>query len=317
MEPVSVRQYTVNVRQLFQQALGNLGIRDRDLDLVKGVKGLVSRNKPVELIEKGILRSSHNLFVFKDGTVRFDIIDMPLTHFRPREVGVSVERLRDLGYETDIYGVPLQNPDQVLELPPQDILVPEGCGDYLYSCACFIDDLLSKVYGLPPFYNLEKRQDLVGHLVIGLAPHTSAGVLARIVGFSKANVGYGHPFFHAAKRRNCFHGDTLIEVYEEGMLKEIPIRRFVLEHLDLSQAGIDCIGTFYADPCRLSYARSVDTGGIPHLRKVTSVSVHKSPANLIQFTTSRGKNLLVTPDHAMLVLFRSCSSSVGRGNCNQ
>ncbi|NLW74914.1 MAG: DNA-directed DNA polymerase II large subunit [Methanomicrobiales archaeon] len=301
MEPVSVRQYTVNVRQLFQQALGNLGIRDRDLDLVKGVKGLVSRNKPVELIEKGILRSFHNLFVFKDGTVRFDIIDMPLTHFRPREVGVSVERLRDLGYETDIYGVPLQNPDQVLELPPQDILVPEGCGDYLYSCACFIDDLLSKVYGLPPFYNLEKRQDLVGHLVIGLAPHTSAGVLARIVGFSKANVGYGHPFFHAAKRRNCFHGDTLIEVYEEGMLKEIPIRRFVLEHLDLSQAGIDCIGTFYADPCRLSYARSVDTGGIPHLRKVTSVSVHKSPANLILFTTSRGKNLLVTPDHAMLV----------------
>jgi len=90
MEAVSVRQYTVNVRQLFQQALGNLGIRDRDLDLVKGVKGLVSRNKPVELIEKGILRSSHNLFVFKDGTVRFDIIDMPLTHFRPREVGVSV-----------------------------------------------------------------------------------------------------------------------------------------------------------------------------------------------------------------------------------
>lgn len=301
MEPVSVREYTVNIKQLFQKAVSDLGIRERDLELVKGVKGLVSRNKPVEPIEKGVLRSLHKLFVFKDGTIRFDIIDMPLTHFRPREVGVSVERLRELWYEKDIYGVPLENPDQILELPPQDILVPEGCADYLFSCTKYLDDLLEKVYGQPPFYRLEKRTDLVGHLVIGLAPHTSAGVLARIVGFSKANVGYGHPFFHAAKRRNCFHGDTLIEVYEDGILKEIPIKRFVLEHLDLSQAGVDSIGTFYADPVRPAHVRSIDTGGIPHLRKVTSVSVHKAPANLIRFVTGRGKTLDVTPDHAMLV----------------
>lgn len=65
-----------------------------------------------------MIRAANKLFVFKDGTVRFDIIDMPLTHFRPREIGVSVERLRELGYLQDIYGVPLQNPDQVLELPP-------------------------------------------------------------------------------------------------------------------------------------------------------------------------------------------------------
>jgi len=301
MEPSSIRQYTVNIRQMFSQALSDLGLRERDIDLVKAVKGLVSRNKPVELIEKGILRSLNNLYVFKDGTVRFDIIDMPLTHFRPREVGTPVDRLRELGYDNDIYGVPLQNKDQIVELPPQDILVPEGCGDYLFSCTRFLDTLLTKVYGLPPFYNLEKHEDLVGHLVIGLAPHTSAGVLARIVGFSKANVGYGHPFFHAAKRRNCFHGDTCIEVYGDGMLQEIPIRRFVLENLDLSQAGVDGIGTFYADPVRPVYARSIDTAGIPHLRKVTSVSVHKAPANLIHFTTSRGRTLAVTPDHAMLV----------------
>jgi len=39
--------------------------------------------------------------------------------------------------------------------------------------------------------------------VVGLAPHTSGGVLARIVGFSSAHAGYAHPYFHAAKRRNC------------------------------------------------------------------------------------------------------------------
>ena len=296
-----VREYSINLRSLLQSAYETLGLRGMNTDLVKGVKGLVSRYKPVEALEKGVLRSLNKLFVFKDGTVRFDIIDMPLTHFRPREVGGHVERLVDLGYTHDIYGVPLTSKDQILELPPQDILVPEGCADYLIGCTRFIDQLLEKLYGLEPFYKCEKREDLIGHLVIGLAPHTSAGVLARVIGFSKAQVGYGHPFFHAAKRRNCFHGDTLIEVGDQNGIRSVPIRQFILEQLDLSQAGIDQIGTIYADPIRPAYVRSVDTAGIPHMRKVTTVSVHKSPHNLIRFETSRGRVLLVTPDHAMLV----------------
>jgi len=60
-----------------------------------------------------------------------------------------------------------------------------------------------KFYGLEPYYKAETREDLIGHLVLGLAPHTSAAILGRIVGFSKASVGYAHPYFHAAKRRNC------------------------------------------------------------------------------------------------------------------
>jgi len=301
-EATSVRKYTVNIRQLYLQAIADLGFRERDIDLVKGVKGLVSRTKPVENLEKGILRSVNNLFVFKDGTVRFDIIDMPLTHFRPGEIATSVEKLVELGYVKDIHGAPLESPDQVLELFPQDILVPEGCADYLVSCTHFIDDLLQKVYKCEPFYKLSERKDLVGHLTIGLAPHTSAGVLCRIIGFSKANVGYGHPFFHAAKRRNCLHGDTLIEVYSDNHLKEVPIRKFVLEHIDLSVAGVDNTGTFYADPVKPAYARSIDTSGAVHMRKVTSVSIHKAPNNLIRFKTARGKVVEVTPDHAMLVM---------------
>jgi len=46
---------------------------------------------------------------------------------------------------------------------------------------------------LEPYYNITKPEELVGHLVIGLAPHTSAGVLPGIVGFTRANVGYAHP----------------------------------------------------------------------------------------------------------------------------
>ncbi|MFX1565149.1 MAG: DNA polymerase II large subunit, partial [Promethearchaeota archaeon] len=61
----------------------------------------------------------------------------------------------------------------------------------------------TQVYGLDPFYNLQTPEDLVGHLVIGLAPHTSAGVVGRIIGFTPLRVCYAHPFWHAAKRRNC------------------------------------------------------------------------------------------------------------------
>lgn len=164
---------------------------------------MTSAYKLPEPLEKGILRAKHDVYVFKDGTVRFDATDLPLTHFRPCEVGVSVDRLRELGYEEDYEGNPLEGEDQVVELKVQDVLLSEPATNYLLQAARFVDELLQKFYDLPPFYSASKKEDLVGHLVIGLAPHTSAGITGRIIGFSEANVGYAHPYFHAAKRRNC------------------------------------------------------------------------------------------------------------------
>jgi DNA polymerase II large subunit len=69
--------------------------------------------------------------------------------------------------------------------------------------AGFIDDELEKLYGLERYYLVKDRADLVGHLTFGLAPHTSGCILCRIIGYSDINGCYGHPFFHAAKRRNC------------------------------------------------------------------------------------------------------------------
>ena len=51
-------------------------------------------------------------------------------------------------------------------------------------------------------YKIKTKEELVGELVLGLAPHTSAAVVGRIVGYSKAKVGFAHPYFHLAKRRN-------------------------------------------------------------------------------------------------------------------
>jgi DNA polymerase II large subunit len=60
--------------------------------------------------------------------------------------------------------------------------------------------------------------DLIGALAIGLAPHTSGGVLCRIAGFSKAQGCFGHPYYHAAKRRNCDGDEDAIMLLMDGLL---------------------------------------------------------------------------------------------------
>ena len=296
-----LQKATVNVKEEYIRTMEYLGMKPDSVTLVKGVKGVISRAKTVESLEKGILRAQQEIYVFKDGTTRFDMIDLPVTHIRPSEIGVDIATLHRLGYEIDIYGRNLSEPAQVMEVHPQDILISDSCAEYMVKVAQFIDNLLVKSYELPAFYNIRTRDDLIGHLVIGLAPHTSAGVLARIIGFTRANVGYAHPFFHAAKRRNCFHGDTEIEVFDGKRWKTTQIRLFVLENFDVSRPGIDRLGTYYSDPAQLWYTRTVDTTGIMHTRRITSVSIHRSPAALIRFTTSRGRELVVTPDHPMLL----------------
>ena len=170
---------------------------------VRGVLGLTSDYKIPEYLGKGILRAKHDVYCYRDGTARFDATDAPLTHFTPKEIGTSISRLHELGYITDMDGEPLISDDQIVELKAQDIVVPENCAMYLVRVGRFIDDCLEKIYGLDRYYHFDVQEDVVGKLVIGLAPHTSAGIIGRIIGFTNASVCYAHPYWHAAKRRNC------------------------------------------------------------------------------------------------------------------
>ncbi|MBM5804778.1 MAG: DNA polymerase II large subunit [Candidatus Verstraetearchaeota archaeon] len=185
---------------------------------VKGVRGLSNPTKVPEALEKGILRSKHKVFVYKDGTVRFDITNAPLTHFKPSEIRTSLEKLKELGYDKDYRGKDLTDPNQLVELKVQDIIVPEACGRYLYRVSKYTDELLTKVYQMKPYYSLRTHDDLVGQLVIGLAPHTSAGITGRIIGFTKASVCYAHPFWHAAKRRNCDGDEDAVMLALEALI---------------------------------------------------------------------------------------------------
>jgi DNA polymerase II large subunit len=195
------QRQTLDLKTMISDACHELEINPPEL--VKGVKGLTNEHKVAEIIEKGILRAKEDLSVYKDGTIRFDATNAPLTHFKPVEVKVSVEKLRQLGYTVDFQSKPLTSEEQICELKAQDVVIPRKNATYFVRVAKFIDRLLERVYKLQRYYNVRQAEDLVGHLVIGLAPHTSVGILGRIIGFTDLDVCYGHPLWHSAKRRDC------------------------------------------------------------------------------------------------------------------
>ncbi len=201
-DAVSYREKPLDLQRILQAAIKRLGLA-KSPDTVKGVKGLINKTRTPEPLEKGLLRAKAEVSVFKDGTLRFDATNAILSHFRPSETGLPIEKAHGLGYTSDIDGAPLESPLQLCPLEVQDLVVPEACALYLVKVSKFLDDLLSSYYGLERFYNVNKKEDLIGHLVVGLSPHTSVGVVGRIVGFTKASVCYAHPFWHAAKRRDC------------------------------------------------------------------------------------------------------------------
>jgi len=208
---------TVPIASMIDDAMAKLGI-ERLPKSIKCMKKIASKNQTPEALEKGILRAKYNLPVFRDGTIRFDMSDVPVTHFKPIEVGVSWKRLVNLGYTHDHLGDELNSDEQMLELYPQDFIVAKNAGEYFVKAAKFIDELLVRYYDMEPYYNVSTPEELVGHLICALAPHTSGGVLSRIIGWADCSGGYAHPLFHASKRRNCDGDEDAIMLLMDGLL---------------------------------------------------------------------------------------------------
>jgi DNA polymerase II large subunit len=296
----SVERRDVDVGERYREALETVGEREAAFDILKGVKGLTSANKTPEPMEKGVLRAKHGVSAFKDGTVRYDMTDLPVTAVRPEELDVTAADFRELGYETDVDGDPLRFDDQLVELKVQDIVLSDGAAEHLLKTADFVDDLLTEFYDLPPFYEVEERQDLVGELVFGMAPHTSAAVVGRVVGFTSAAVGYAHPYFHAAKRRNCFHPETKVWYRDEdGAWHHERIERLVEERLEDPET--DDFGTLVQELDGDVHVPSIDDDGEQVLKPVEAVSKHRAPDHLVEIETRSGREVTVTPDHEVQV----------------
>ncbi len=216
----------IDINKYLQKSLDLLKIRKEDSPvLIKGVRGTSSSEHSIEHLSKGVLRAMHGLQVNKDGTVRVDATELPLIAFKPKEVFVEVERLKQLGYDKDIYGNELTDSNQLVELKPHDIILPcssesvdEGADETFIRVCNFIDSLLVNFYGLNPIYNVKKRNDLIGQFGVCMAPHNCAGVVCRIVGFSNTQGLFASPYMHAAIRRDCDGDEAAVMVLSDVLL---------------------------------------------------------------------------------------------------
>ena len=295
----------INISHYFNNALQVLGL-DKDLypDMIKGIRGTINHEHLLEHLAKAILRAKHNINVNKDGTVRYDCTEIPLTHFKPKEIDVSIEKLKELGYELDIYGKELVSEEQILELKPQDIVIPccpeidDPCDRFLLKTAAFIDELLEKVYGIKPYFNFKTRQDLVGCLLIGLAPHTSAGSVCRVIGFSKNQGIMAHPLFHSALRRDCVAYDSFVPVYDGKKWAIKKIGEFV-ESFNLTDT-VDENGTLgkqingYFTLGYDSEKRSM------RLAPIKEVTKHR-PSPTLKIIAENGRDIETTFDHIVYI----------------
>jgi DNA polymerase II large subunit len=291
MQDLDIRYYFNKAKQRIKETI--------HADLIKGVRGTSNKEHVVEHLSKGILRAKHRIYVNKDGTTRYDATELPLTHFKPKEIHTSIEKLKELGYLKDIHGQDLENDNQLVELKAQDIVLPgfdsldESGPKVLTRIANFVDDSLVNLYGQKSFYNIKKPEDLAGHLVIGLAPHISAGLIGRIIGFSETQGLFTHPMYHAGLRRDCFSANTYLPFFCEGMWGIERIGEIVEKYNPMKQ--VDKFGT-----------KEVKVGGVKTIGKnYSAVAINNftkhAPQSMLRIKTKLGRVLELTTNHKQIV----------------
>lgn len=307
------KKMKIDLKHYFDSAKNKLGYLKVEIPaLIKGIRGTSSENHNIENLVKGILRAKYGLTVNKDGTIRYDMTELPLTHFKAKEIEVSIEKLKELGYVKDINGKDLTNDSQILELKPHDVILPcnKECGDekaddVFLNIANFIDELLEKFYSLPKFYNLKKREDLVGQLGVCMAPHNCAGVICRFVGFSKVQGLLASPYMHAAIRRDCVFPTTNFIYLEDNQIKTSKIGEYV-ENL-IKQGNqikkIDSFGTERIDIDKEIYALGLNPSTKKLVKKKIKYFVKgKPPEKWIKIKTCTGREQIMTPRHKFVYL---------------
>jgi DNA polymerase II large subunit len=225
----------IDVLKYFDSARRKMAFRTEEIPMLKGVKGTSNKDHSCEYLGKGLLRARYGLCVNKDGTIRYDMTEMPITQFKPLEVGTSIQKLKELGYEYDIYGKALERNDQILEMFPHDIILPscpdtpdEKADDVFVKVAGFIDEELEKIYKSKSFFNAKHKEELIGTLFACMSPHTSASVVGRLIGFSKIQALLASPYIHAAMRRDCDGDEAAVMMLMDLLLNFS--RKFIPSH---------------------------------------------------------------------------------------
>ncbi|MHA1584957.1 MAG: DNA polymerase II large subunit [Promethearchaeota archaeon] len=304
---ISSSMQKVPFKRFFEKAKSHI---PKTIPDIKGVKGMMSEFKVPEPIEKGILRAINGVWVYKDGTIRADATDIPLTHFTCHDIGTSVEKIRQLGYDLDVYGAEIKDEYQIIELYVQDVLLTDHVADYFINVANFVDDELEYIYHKPRFYKVKKREDLIGQYMAGLAPHTSAAIVGRLIGFTRAESGYAHPYWHAAKRRNCDGDEDGIMLLLEMLLN------FSMHYLPSSLGGkmdAPLVCSLLLDPLEVDgESHHVDYMPKYPLRFYLDTQNYPKPAKLREYMILY-KDKLNTPAQYEGAMFTHPTSSINLG----
>ena len=220
------REKKIDIGYYFENARKMTGLTNDQLpSVIKGVRGTSNKDHSCEHLGKGILRAKYNLNVNKDGTIRYDMTEAPLTHFKAKEIGTSVEKLKELGYEKDFYGSPLENDNQIIEIFPHDIVLPscpvtgdEKADDVFVNVSKFVDEELEKLYKVDKFFNVKNREDLIGAYFACIAPHICTATVGRLIGYSKTQTLLASPFMHAAMRRDADGDEAAVMLFMDLLL---------------------------------------------------------------------------------------------------
>ena len=290
-ESIKYKKTKVDLTNIEKELRNVLGPTVEFPKVVKGISATINKHHTVEHISKGFLRALNNVFVNKDGTVRFDMIEMGITHFKPKEIGTSIKKLKELGYTHDYKGVEITDENQIIEILPQDVALPdcaesgnEFASDFIINTGNFIDDLLEKLYKMPKFYNFKTKEDTIGHYIIGLAPHTSAGIVGRIIGYTNTQGCFSHPVWHAAQRRNLDGDENGIMLLLDGLINTsreyLPDRRgsrtmdvslVLTAHLLLDQIDDEVHGMDIVDHYPLDFYRANKEYSSPKSVKIENI----------------------------------------------
>jgi DNA polymerase II large subunit len=302
-EGVQYFNQSLDIKHYYEESIRKLGLTKEEIPLlIKGVRGTSSANHAIENLSKGILRAKYDLQVNKDGTIRFDATELPLIHFKPKEVYVSVNKLRELGYTQDYIGEELVNDDQILELMPHDVLLPssfdsldEKADDVFFKVSKFVDDELEKFYGMERLYNVGKKEDIIGQLGVCMAPHNCAGVVCRFVGFSNTQGLFASPYMHAAVRRDCFDYETYIPIKKDGFWRNVKIGELI-EGLNPEKEA-DNFGT---KEKKVEGFETISFEKKLGEFKINNFTKH-SKMKMFEIKTALGKSLKVTENHKFFV----------------
>jgi DNA polymerase II large subunit len=284
--------------------------------LVKGVKGVWDKDRITEPLMKSVLRAKNEVYVNKDGTVRYDMIETVCTHFKCSEIGLNLAKAKELGYTKDIYGQELVNGEQMVELLPQDLILPDcrewhdaSSVDFLIKTANFIDDELEYLYHQKRVFNYKTKDDLLGVLVVSIAPHTSAGIISRVIGFSKSQGIYAHPYLHAACRRNA-DGDELCVILLMDALLNFS-RQFLPDRRGGRTMDAPLVLSTKLDPLEIDgEAYNVDVVSSYPLEFYEAAKECKMPYDV---KIKRVEDLLNKPEQYEGLMFTHLSSDINQG----